>query len=62
MTMKTAQLLNYTRDQWIAGDSDLAELASAIDGAPVAMTGSEGSISKRCSATPAKWADRRCAS
>ena len=40
--MKTAQLLNYTRDAWIAGDGNLAELTSAIDGSPVAMTGSGG--------------------
>ena len=40
--MKTQQLLNYERDRWIAGDGNLAELASAIDGAPVAMIGSSG--------------------
>ncbi|WP_310468612.1 phenylacetic acid degradation bifunctional protein PaaZ [Sphingomonas sp.] len=40
--MKTAQLLNYTRDTWIAGDGTLAELTSAIDGAAVATTGSGG--------------------
>jgi oxepin-CoA hydrolase/3-oxo-5,6-dehydrosuberyl-CoA semialdehyde dehydrogenase len=40
--MKTQQLLNYERDRWIAGDGNLAELASAIDGAPVATTGSGG--------------------
>jgi oxepin-CoA hydrolase/3-oxo-5,6-dehydrosuberyl-CoA semialdehyde dehydrogenase len=40
--MKTAQLLNYARDQWIPGEGNLAELASAIDGAPVATTGSGG--------------------
>jgi oxepin-CoA hydrolase/3-oxo-5,6-dehydrosuberyl-CoA semialdehyde dehydrogenase len=40
--MKTQQLLNYERDRWIAGDGNLAELASAIDGASVAMTGSSG--------------------
>ena len=39
--MKTPQLLNYERDRWIAGD-DAVEIASAIDGAPVAMTGSGG--------------------
>src|SRR5215210_5418055 len=40
--MKTAQLLNYARDGWIAGEGELAELPSAIDGSPVAMTGSGG--------------------
>jgi oxepin-CoA hydrolase / 3-oxo-5,6-dehydrosuberyl-CoA semialdehyde dehydrogenase len=41
--MKTQQLLNYARDQWVAGDtSRLSEIASAIDGAPVARTGSGG--------------------
>jgi oxepin-CoA hydrolase/3-oxo-5,6-dehydrosuberyl-CoA semialdehyde dehydrogenase len=40
--MKTPQLLNYERDRWIAGDGNLAEIPSAIDGAPVALTGSDG--------------------
>ena len=40
--MKTAQLLNYERDRWIAGEGNLAELPSAIDGTPVALTGSGG--------------------
>src|SRR3954452_12703226 len=40
--MKTPQLLNYERDRWVAGDGNLAEIPSAIDGAPVAMTGSRG--------------------
>ncbi|HXH53513.1 MAG TPA: phenylacetic acid degradation bifunctional protein PaaZ [Sphingomicrobium sp.] len=40
--MKTPQLLNYARDRWIPGDGNLAEIASAIDGAPVALTGSGG--------------------
>ena len=40
--MKTSQLLNYARDSWIAGSGDLAELPSAIDGSPVALTGSGG--------------------
>ena len=40
--MKTLKLLNYERDRWIAGDGNLAEIPSAIDGAPVAMTGSGG--------------------
>src|SRR5438874_11568344 len=39
--MKTPQLLNYERDRWIAGDSNI-EIVSAIDGAPVAVTGSGG--------------------
>src|SRR5438477_4687728 len=40
--MKTPQLLNYERDRWIAGDGNLSEIPSAIDGAPVATTGSAG--------------------
>src|SRR3954467_774597 len=40
--MKTPQLLNYERDRWVAGDGNLVEIPSAIDGAPVAMTGSGG--------------------
>ena len=40
--MKTPQLLNYERDRWLAGDGTLAGIASAIDGAPVATTGSGG--------------------
>jgi oxepin-CoA hydrolase/3-oxo-5,6-dehydrosuberyl-CoA semialdehyde dehydrogenase len=40
--MKSQQLLNYERDRWIAGDGNLAEISSAIDGAPVATTGSGG--------------------
>src|SRR5215216_7016364 len=40
--MKTLKLLNYERDRWIAGDGSLAELPSAIDGAPVAVTSSGG--------------------
>ncbi|MEP7130485.1 MAG: phenylacetic acid degradation bifunctional protein PaaZ [Sphingomicrobium sp.] len=40
--MKTLKLLNYERDRWISGDGALAEIHSAIDGAPVAMTGSSG--------------------
>ncbi len=39
--MKTPQLLNYERDRWVAGDAPV-ELVSAIDGAPVATTGSGG--------------------
>ena len=42
MKHEDAQLLNYERDRWVAGDGDLAEIASAIDGAPVATTGSGG--------------------
>src|SRR5438552_139275 len=40
--MKTLKLLNYERDRWIAGDGTLADIPSAIDGAPVATTGSNG--------------------
>lgn len=40
--MKTAQLLNYAFDRWTPGEGNLAELTSAIDGAPVATTGSGG--------------------
>jgi oxepin-CoA hydrolase/3-oxo-5,6-dehydrosuberyl-CoA semialdehyde dehydrogenase len=40
--MKTLKLLNYERDRWIGGDGNLAEITSAIDGTPVAMTGSNG--------------------
>ncbi|MGF1549133.1 MAG: phenylacetic acid degradation bifunctional protein PaaZ [Sphingomonadaceae bacterium] len=39
--MKTAQLLNYARDEWIAG-SDAREIPSALDGQTVASTGSDG--------------------
>jgi oxepin-CoA hydrolase/3-oxo-5,6-dehydrosuberyl-CoA semialdehyde dehydrogenase len=39
--MKTPQLLNYERDRWVAGGNPV-ELVSAIDGAPVAVTGSGG--------------------
>jgi oxepin-CoA hydrolase/3-oxo-5,6-dehydrosuberyl-CoA semialdehyde dehydrogenase len=39
--MKTPQLLNYERDRWVAGDSPV-EIPSAIDGTPVASTGSGG--------------------
>ena len=41
--MKTVQLLNYAFDQWIPGEvASLSEIASAIDGSPVASTGSGG--------------------
>ena len=40
--MKTQQLLNYERDRWIAGEGNLSELVSAIDGSPVALAGSGG--------------------
>ena len=40
--MKTAELLNYARDQWIAGSGQRADIASAIDGSIVATTGSGG--------------------
>ena len=60
--MKTVQLLNYERDRWVAGDGNLAEIPSAIDGAPVATTGSGGVDSAGCSATLARWAALPCAS
>jgi len=41
--MKTAQLLNYSLDRWLPGDSgSLADIASAIDGSLVTRTGSGG--------------------
>ena len=40
--MQTPQLLNYACDKWVAGSGSLIELVSAIDGAPVATTGSGG--------------------
>ena len=40
--MKTAELLNYARDQWICGTGARADIASAIDGSLVATTGSGG--------------------
>jgi len=40
--MKTLKLLNYARDSWISGEGGLVEIASAIDGSPVAFTGSGG--------------------
>jgi len=40
--VKTPQLLNYARDAWVPGGGELARIASAIDGAPVATTGSGG--------------------
>ncbi len=40
--MKTANLLNYARDQWISGSGDRADIASAIDGSLIATTGSGG--------------------
>src|SRR3954471_315259 len=39
--MKTPQLLNYERDRWVAGDAPV-EIPSAIDGSPIATTGSGG--------------------
>ncbi|HEV2595960.1 MAG TPA: phenylacetic acid degradation bifunctional protein PaaZ [Sphingomicrobium sp.] len=39
--MKTLKLLNYERDRWVAGNGAM-EIPSAIDGAPVATTGSGG--------------------
>ncbi|HET7708104.1 MAG TPA: phenylacetic acid degradation bifunctional protein PaaZ [Sphingomicrobium sp.] len=40
--MKTQQLLNYARDRWIAGQGELADIPSAIDGSLIARTGSGG--------------------
>ena len=40
--MKTANLLNYTRDEWTLGTGARADIASAIDGSLVATTGSGG--------------------
>ena len=40
--MKTADLLNYTCDQWVAGTGQRVDIASAIDGSLVATTGSGG--------------------
>ncbi|MCH8615663.1 phenylacetic acid degradation bifunctional protein PaaZ [Sphingomonas sp. SM33] len=40
--MKTVQLLNYALDSWTPGGGQLAEIASAIDGSPVATTSSGG--------------------
>ena len=40
--MKTADLLNYARDQWVAGAGPRADIASSIDGSIVATTGSGG--------------------
>ena len=41
--MKTTQLLNFARGEWTPGDlASLSELPSAIDGSPVALTGSGG--------------------
>lgn len=40
--MKTADLLNYARDEWVAGSGQRANILSAIDGSLVATTGSGG--------------------
>ena len=40
--MKTAELLNYARDQWITGSGQRSAIPSAIDGSIVATTGSGG--------------------
>lgn len=40
--MKTTDLLNYAKGEWIAGTGDRPEIASAIDGTVVATTGSGG--------------------
>ena len=40
--MKTTELLNYARDQWVAGSGQRSAIPSAIDGTIVATTGSGG--------------------
>jgi oxepin-CoA hydrolase/3-oxo-5,6-dehydrosuberyl-CoA semialdehyde dehydrogenase len=41
--MKTLDLLNYSSDRWVSGDSSsLSDIASAIDGSLIARTGSGG--------------------
>ena len=40
--MKTLKLLNYARDEWVAGDGMLAEIRSAVSGDVFAQTGSRG--------------------
>ena len=40
--MKIQKLLNYARDGWVAGDSGLAEVRSAVTGEVIAETGSGG--------------------
>ncbi len=40
--MKTTELLNYARDQWVAGSGHRTDIPSAIDGSIVATTGSDG--------------------
>ena len=59
--MKTAQLLNYALDRWTPGEGNLAEIQSAIDGKPVATTGS-GGLDFAGMLKHARSAARRCAS
>ena len=40
--METLKLQNYERDAWVVGEGSLTEIPSAIDGSPVALTGSGG--------------------
>ena len=40
--MKTLELMNYAADAWTRGAGDLRSIPSAIDGAEVARTGSDG--------------------
>jgi len=40
--MKTLKLLNYARDEWVAGDGGEAEVMSAVTGEMIAQTGSGG--------------------
>jgi oxepin-CoA hydrolase/3-oxo-5,6-dehydrosuberyl-CoA semialdehyde dehydrogenase len=40
--LKTLKLLNYARDEWVAGDGTPAEIRSAVSGEVFAQTGSRG--------------------
>jgi oxepin-CoA hydrolase / 3-oxo-5,6-dehydrosuberyl-CoA semialdehyde dehydrogenase len=40
--MKTLKLLNYSADEWVAGDESLSEVLSALTGEVIAETGSRG--------------------
>ncbi|MBB3764067.1 phenylacetic acid degradation bifunctional protein PaaZ [Sphingomicrobium lutaoense] len=40
--MKTIELMNYARGEWVCGAGDLRPIPSAIDGSEVARTGSDG--------------------
>ena len=61
--MKTAQLLNYARGQWIPGPGQLADIARAIDGsARRDHRLGRDRLRAPCSTTPATSAARPCAS